>query len=60
MWLVRGVGRLFLQRWPTVLVAPALAAVGYTGWYLITLTFLAILLAELAFAVAKVLLLDRE
>ncbi len=60
MWVLDLVGRLFLPRWPTVLVGPAFAYAGYTGWQVLGLTVLVIILAELAFAFVKVLLLDRE
>ena len=55
-----GVGRLFLSRWPPVMVAPAFAHDGYAGWQLVALALLAVLLAELVFAIVKVLVLDRE
>ena len=60
MWVLYVVGRLLLPRWPALLVPPAFAYAGYTGWQAVALGLLAILLAELVFAVATVLLLDRE
>ena len=55
-----GVGRLFLARWPALFIPPAVAYAGYTGWQAVALGILAVLLAELVFAIVKVLLLDRE
>ena len=60
MRLLDGFCRLALPRWPTVLVAPAFAYVGYTIWQVVGLTVLTVVLTELAFAFVKVLVLDRE
>ena len=60
MWILEVVGRLLLPRWPVLIVAPVLAGAGYTGWQMIGLTVLAIVLAELALAFVKVVPLDRE
>ena len=57
---VRDALRLFPHRWPIIVVAPAFYAGGYTWMQVIALTVLVAALAELAFAIAKVLLLDRE
>jgi hypothetical protein len=60
VWVVDVIGRLLRYRWPILGVAPAFAYAGYTGWQVLAFTVLAIVLAELAFAVVKVLVLDRE
>ena len=51
---------LFAERWPIVLVAPAFYVGGYTWMQVIVLTALVAVLAEVAFAVVRILLLDRE
>ena len=58
-WVLDVVNRLVLHRWPIFFVPPALVYAGYTGWQVIALAFLAAVLAELAFAFRKALLLDR-
>ena len=60
MWIFDVLVRLMLPRWPLIGVAPALAYAGYSGWQVIALSILAVVLAELAFAVVRVVLLDRE
>ena len=55
-----GALRLFPHRWPIIVVAPAFYVGGYTWVQVIVLTVVVAALAELAFAVVKVLLLDRE
>ena len=60
MWVLEVVGRLLGQRWLIVGIPAAFAYAGYTGWQVLAFTVLAIVLAELALVVVKVLVLDRE
>jgi len=50
---------LFLQRWPIVLVAPALVYAGYSWREAAILTALAIVVAEVVFAIVAAALLSR-
>ena len=52
--------RWLVERWPLVIVVPAFVTAGYTWVQVFGLAVLATVLAELAFAFVKVLLLDRE
>ena len=60
MWIFRGALRFLPHRWPIAFVAPAFYVGGYTWVQVIVLTVLVAVLAKVAFAIAKVLLLDRE
>jgi hypothetical protein len=60
VWVIDVIGRLLGHRWPILGVAPAFAYAGYSGWQVLAFTFLAIVLAELAFAFVRVRVLDRE
>ena len=60
MWVLDVAYRLVLHRWPIFFVPAALVYAGYTGWQVIVLTTLAIMLAEVAFVVVSGLLLDRK
>jgi hypothetical protein len=52
--------RLVAERWPVFLVAPAFYLDGYPVWQVFVLSVMTALLTEVAFAVVRVLLLDRE
>ena len=60
VWVLAVFGRLLLPRWPVVLAAPLFADAGYTTWQVLALTVSAAVLTEVAFAIVRVLLLDRE
>ena len=60
MRVLGAVSRLLLDRWPIFFVVPVFASAGYTWVQVIVFTAMVAALTELAFAVVKVLLLDRE
>ena len=51
---------LWAERWPIIFVAPVFVYAGYTGWHVLALTVAAAVLAELAFAIVRIVLLDRD
>ena len=57
---VRGAPRLLPHRWPIVFVAPVFYVGGYTWVQVIVFTIMAAVLAEVAFAIVRVMVLDRE
>ena len=56
MWVVR----LFLERWPIVLVAPVLVYAGYSWREAAILTAVVIAVADVVFAIVRAWLLERQ
>ncbi len=59
MEIFRAVAWLLPHRWPVVFVAPAFYLGGYTWVQVIALTVLVAVLAEVAFAIVRAMVLRR-
>ena len=60
MRILGAVSRLILDRWPIIFVVPVFVNAGYTWVQVLVFAAVVAALTELAFAVVKLLLLDRE